>query len=555
MHKRPHLKKSKHILILLSLILSLTGLTNSKISINKDTRQFQDEEGRTVVFHGVNVVYKLPPYTPVTESFDPFYSLSQEDVRLMKGFGFNLVRLGVIWESVERSPGVYDLDYLHKMEEIVNMLGEAGIYTLIDAHQDMFSRLFCGEGVPAFYAKELYHETECKSNLLSRLLRMVGACIPLKTFHWRYDEEGLPLIEDCRVGFLKFHQSPELTTIYNSFYQNENNIQDKFASFWKTVAAKFKDNPYVIGYDLWNEPWPGDLWSDLRSMWPGHADHSQVLPFFRKLDKEIRSVHPDYISFFEPVPFPDTMPLFGGQVLGGLTETPAGKDYLDKQVLNLHSYCCQARADACAYGEPSLADAKDLCTKFHKSKMKSNVKNAKSLGVPYIVTEFGACSNSEACYYEMKGFVEAAEENLVSWTYWMYKPYGDHTTTASEHTEGMFLDTGLPQQFKVKALTRTYIQSYQGEPLKSHFNNDTFDYFGQFIYNPLINAPTVVYANTDEFYTNGYDVVVTDADGRPVHIEGGDTYYTNGQPNYYSFKIKPGNAPANSIININVVKK
>ena len=40
------------------------------------------------------------------------------------------------------------------MAEIVRLLGLKGIYTIIDAHQDMFSRLFCGEGVPIFYAKK-----------------------------------------------------------------------------------------------------------------------------------------------------------------------------------------------------------------------------------------------------------------------------------------------------------------------------------------------------------------------------------------------------------------
>jgi len=58
-----------------------------------------------------------------------------------------------MWEAVERSEGVYDDAYLGKVEALINKLGEAGIYTLVDAHQDVWARAVCGEGVPNFYFK------------------------------------------------------------------------------------------------------------------------------------------------------------------------------------------------------------------------------------------------------------------------------------------------------------------------------------------------------------------------------------------------------------------
>ncbi len=67
----------------------------------------------------------------------------------------NFVRLGVMWEGVERQAGVYDTEYLAKVDALITRLGEAGIYTLVDAHQDVFARTICGEGVPDFYAKEV----------------------------------------------------------------------------------------------------------------------------------------------------------------------------------------------------------------------------------------------------------------------------------------------------------------------------------------------------------------------------------------------------------------
>jgi endoglycosylceramidase len=518
--------------------------------IDKSTKHFVDDKKRVNIFHGVNVVVKLPPFMPIVDKFDPFYSLSDEDIKYFKKFGFNLVRMGVIWESIERAPGVFDYDHLDRIEELINKLGNNGIHVIIDAHQDVFSRLFCGEGVPTFYAKELFYEKECKSNFLSRVMRIFGGCIPLKTFHWKYNDDGLPIIESCRGGFMKYYQSPELSTIYKSFYNNQNGIQDKFAEFWKVLAKKFKDHPHVIGYDLWNEPWPGNLWSDLRSFFPGHSDRSQVLPFYKKLDKEIRSVDDNFINMFESVPFPDTLPLGGGKTIGNFPETPAGEKYIDKQVLNLHSYCCQAGANVCEKGEPSLENSQTLCKKFHRTKLDAHNNNAKKLGVPLIITEFGACSNSDACYYEIAGFAQAAEEFMVSWAYWMYKPYGDHTTTAAEHTEGLFLDNGLPQENKIKALTRTYVQSYQGIPLFAKFDPETATFNSSFIYDEEIDAPTVIYYNREYFYPIGNVLSIKDENGENIEYS-----IELEEENYYSFKIKQKFSKKNPVINIKLTRQ
>lgn len=125
------------------------------ISINNATRHFTDEAGRSVVFHGVNVVYKVYPYIPSQGDFDPTLSLNDYDIQNLKDWGMNFVRLGVMWEAIERERGVYNMTYLYEIDQLITKLGEAGIYTLIDAHQDVFARIICGEGVPDFYAKEV----------------------------------------------------------------------------------------------------------------------------------------------------------------------------------------------------------------------------------------------------------------------------------------------------------------------------------------------------------------------------------------------------------------
>lgn len=112
----------------------LVDPTFAKIGVNPATRQFVDDYGRSVIFHGVNVVYKEAPYIPSQGDFDAFDSLNDEDIQNLKSWGMNFVRLGVMWEAVERTAGVFDTDYLTAVDALITKLGEAGIYTLVDAH-------------------------------------------------------------------------------------------------------------------------------------------------------------------------------------------------------------------------------------------------------------------------------------------------------------------------------------------------------------------------------------------------------------------------------------
>ena len=108
-------------------VLLFCFLAAESIKMNPDTRMFVDDYGRTVLFHGVNVVVKQPPYIPITVGFDPQQSLSALDIANLTTWGFNFVRLGVMWEAVETSLDVYNMTYLQEINDLINQLGEAGI--------------------------------------------------------------------------------------------------------------------------------------------------------------------------------------------------------------------------------------------------------------------------------------------------------------------------------------------------------------------------------------------------------------------------------------------
>mmetsp|Transcript_28061 Transcript_28061/g.42423 ORF Transcript_28061/g.42423 Transcript_28061/m.42423 type:complete len:128 (+) Transcript_28061:2-385(+) len=126
----------KYLSLAVAALLGLTAATNStrNIWIDPETRSLRDAEDRHVIFHGVNVVYKVPPYYPEDNTFEPTKSLTGKDMDDLQKWGLNFVRLGVMWESVETAPGVYDQDYLDHIDKVITELGQRGIYTLVDAH-------------------------------------------------------------------------------------------------------------------------------------------------------------------------------------------------------------------------------------------------------------------------------------------------------------------------------------------------------------------------------------------------------------------------------------
>ena len=172
---------------------SVAAATPQNYTIDASTRTFRDDLGRSRIFHGFNVVVKKPDYIPIQDHFDFDMSISDEDLQYMKDWGTKIVRLGVMWESVERQPGVYDLAYLDQVESLINRFAEYGIAVIVDNHQDLFSRQLCGEGVPYFYTpKDVDHH--CPVGIVGAFFRLAGRCVPLSSYNMETDENGNPLL-------------------------------------------------------------------------------------------------------------------------------------------------------------------------------------------------------------------------------------------------------------------------------------------------------------------------------------------------------------------------
>lgn len=197
-----------------------------KISVNGAS--LVDEYGRERIFNGVNLVFKGDHEKSGTEAFIPG-DWDEPLMQKLRERGMNLVRLGLIWEAVEPQPGIYAEDYLDYLSGVMDICAKNGIYCFLDMHQDLFSSFGVGygDGAPPW---------ACLTG---------GAKLHKQKFVWA---EGYFFPGACHKAFDSF---------WSNARYNGRGLQDYFIDMWVHVAERFKDKPNLLGFDFFNEPFPG----------------------------------------------------------------------------------------------------------------------------------------------------------------------------------------------------------------------------------------------------------------------------------------------------------
>ena len=134
----------------------------------------------------------------------------------------------MIWKAVEPSPGVYDDAYINRIADTVRTLARHGIVSLLDFHQDLFNERFQGEGVPTGPS------------------RTPGCRIPPSAFPPTTSPTPRSNTRSTSSG-----KRPGARWV---------GLQDRFAAAWAHVAARFAGDRNVLGYEVFNEPFPGSHW-------------------------------------------------------------------------------------------------------------------------------------------------------------------------------------------------------------------------------------------------------------------------------------------------------
>lgn len=189
-------------------------------------------------------------------------------------------------------------------------------------------------------------------------------------------------------------------TAFKALYDNKNGLQDKFVDFWNVTSKALGSNPYVVGYDPLNEPFPGNPAKDFKNALPGHVDKTYLAPMYEKFYEKYQEHNEGSLMWFEPIQVPDSFGL--GPKLPGLIfdvgfETPPGGEIGSPyHVLNDHTYCCTLGLQICATGEPSTEFATQ-CASWHNKRLHHRNQDAERLGLPLFISEFGACLTEDNC--------------------------------------------------------------------------------------------------------------------------------------------------------------
>src|SRR5688572_2330687 len=113
-------------------------------------------DGRALVLRGVNLAgrNRWPPY------FD--FHGPDDFLRVRRDWAMNSIRLITTWAAIEPVRGRYDEAYLDALAERVVWAGQAGLYVIIDLHQDVFGEGFGGDGFPRWTCDETRYAAHTK---------------------------------------------------------------------------------------------------------------------------------------------------------------------------------------------------------------------------------------------------------------------------------------------------------------------------------------------------------------------------------------------------------
>ena len=369
-----------------------------------------------MILHGVNMVFKRPPYYPAAGGFNG------PDARFLRRNGFDAVRVGTIYEAVQPQPGRYSSSYLAHIARTQRQLARKRIFSLLDFHQDLFAEKFQGEGFPA----------------------------------WSILDDGAPT--QPLTGFpLTYFSSPGENAAWDSLWDDAVGpggvgLQERYASAWKRVAKRFKRARYVMGYDPLNEPWPGSRWPTcvLPAGCPGF-ERGGLGSLEQKVVTAIRKVDRTHTVWYEPVVTANE---------GSTYQTPKPKG--GKVGFNFHDYCLASLGDT-------------LCNPLEQHTMDNALEQSRTHNVPMLLSEFGATSDPAT----IKRMVDRSDRAMVSWMWWHYCGCDDPTTSGPGDEQAIVRNphkapSGANVLWnKLALLERPYPMAVAGTPAGYSYDRDS----------------------------------------------------------------------------------
>ncbi len=362
------LTKHPRAVIVAALILAATAPAAAAARpLSHAGRWITDAQGRVVVLNGANMVpgSHLDPPGEV--------GLGEDDARFLAAHGLDVVRMGLFYAGVEPEPGRFDERYIDDHVRLQRALARAGIQTLVDFHQDMLGARYQGRGFP----------------------------------DWMLVDDGRP--NQPQAGFPgNYFVNPALNRAYDNFWSDAPaadgaGLIAHFERGWRHVAARFRDAPRILGYDIFNEPWPGTPWATCANPFgcpPGGFDQTALTAFTRRVFDALREVDTEHLLFYEP-----NLQFDVGAATGHGDPGDAAAGF------SFHDYCLGA-----APGLPTIPDPAELCRTGEQLVFDNAEGHARRTGDALLLSEFSDIGDPAI----VARITDLADANMVSWIHWAY---------------------------------------------------------------------------------------------------------------------------------------
>ncbi|MBB6351000.1 cellulase family glycosylhydrolase [Nonomuraea muscovyensis] len=263
---------------------------------------------------------------------------TESDAALLAGLGMNCVRIPVNYrhlESDERPFEIIEHGFRH-LDRVIDLLGAHGIYSVIDLHA------------------------------------LPGA----QNQHWHSDNP----------------------THVAAFWQHRH-FQDRVVNLWEAIADRYRDHPWVAGYNPVNEP--------------GDPSGKVVGPFYDRLVKAVRAADPRHVLFLDGNTYATDFTVF--------------REMYENTVFVCHDYALAGFAHGGPYPGYTRGEWCDRTQLEEAFARRSRFQ--RETGTPLWVGEFGPVYTGDQAVDEqrhqiLRDQLDIYDAHDAGWSLWTYKDVG-----------------------------------------------------------------------------------------------------------------------------------
>ena len=216
----------------------------------------------------------------------------------------------------------------------------------------------------------------------------------------RCARHGLYTVIDLHAlpGFQNQHWHSDNPTHW-AFFWSHKHFQDRVVHLWEELARRYRNNPWVAGYNPVNEP--------------GDASGGALYPFYERLHEVMRAIDPDHMLFLDGDRYSTEFDIF--------------REVWPNTIYTCHDYGLPGFVDAGDY--PGVSRGQFIDRDVLERTFLQRTEYMRRTKTPIWVGEFGPVytgdeSKDEMRYRLLVDQLEIYRKHGASWSIWTYKDIG-----------------------------------------------------------------------------------------------------------------------------------